>query len=158
MERATRWVVYAAVRRSPTDFWTAQQLREATPWGLSPKYLIPDRDSQYGKCFSRLTASSRIHELKTPCRAPKANAACERFRHCLKRECLDPTLILGHKQLNQVVQQSVTYSNQDRPHPGIGQKIPGCADQPLSLATGKILSRPVLDGLHHSDSRVNSPV
>ena len=158
MELATRRIVHAAVTRAPSDTWTAQQLREATPWGHAPRYLIHDRDSKYGHCFSRLAASSGIHELRTPYRAPKANAICERFMGSLKRECLDQTLIFGERQLNRVVQEYVTYYNQDRPHQGIGQKIPGRADQPLSLATGKIVSRPVLDGLHHSYSRVNSPV
>ncbi len=46
----TRQIMHAAVTRSPTDLWTAQQLREATPWGTGPKYLICDQDSKYGTC------------------------------------------------------------------------------------------------------------
>jgi putative transposase len=52
MELHTRRIVHAAVTRSPTDEWVAQQLREATPWGEGPKYLIRDRDSKYGKQFA----------------------------------------------------------------------------------------------------------
>jgi putative transposase len=37
IELYTRRIVYAAVTRSPTDEWVAQQLREATPWGERPK-------------------------------------------------------------------------------------------------------------------------
>jgi hypothetical protein len=48
MELYTRRIVHAAVTRSPTDEWVAQQLREATPWGEGPKYLIRDRDSSMG--------------------------------------------------------------------------------------------------------------
>lgn len=54
-----------------------------------PKYLIRDRDNKYGPLFSRLAASSNIKELKTPIKAPRANAICERFIGSLKRECLD---------------------------------------------------------------------
>ena len=37
MELKTRRIVHSAATTSPTDEWTAQQLREATPWGQSPK-------------------------------------------------------------------------------------------------------------------------
>ena len=48
MELKTRRIVHVAVTTSPTDEWTAQQLREATPWGESPKYILYVRDSKYG--------------------------------------------------------------------------------------------------------------
>ncbi|MDZ7933406.1 MAG: helix-turn-helix domain-containing protein, partial [Emticicia sp.] len=43
MELKTRRIVHIGVTKYPTDEWTAQQLREATPWGKGPKYLIRDR-------------------------------------------------------------------------------------------------------------------
>ena len=85
-----------------TDDWTAQQLREATPWGEAPKYLIRDRDSKYGRRFSAVAASGGIGELRTPFRAPKANAHCERFSGSLKRECLDRVLTLHSYQLHRI--------------------------------------------------------
>jgi putative transposase len=47
----TRRIVHAAVTRNPTDAWTAQQLREATPWDIGLRYLIRDRDKKYGDFF-----------------------------------------------------------------------------------------------------------
>jgi transposase InsO family protein len=35
--------------------------------------------------------------LKTPARAPKANAFCERFRGSVRRECLDHLIVLGER-------------------------------------------------------------
>jgi putative transposase len=46
LELKTRRIVYTGVTKFPTDEWTAQQLREATPWRKGPKYLIRDRDSK----------------------------------------------------------------------------------------------------------------
>ena len=43
MELKTRRIIHTKVTKYPTDEWTAQQLREATPWGKGPKYLIRDR-------------------------------------------------------------------------------------------------------------------
>jgi transposase InsO family protein len=79
IELHSRKVIYVGVTRSPTDTWTAQQLREATPYGQSPKYLIRDRDSKFGPSFARVAATSGIKILKTPYHAPRANAICERF-------------------------------------------------------------------------------
>jgi hypothetical protein len=40
LELKTRRIVHIAITKSPTDKWTAQQLREATPWGKGLKYLL----------------------------------------------------------------------------------------------------------------------
>jgi putative transposase len=69
MEMKTRRIVHTGVTKYPTDEWTAQQLREATPWGTGPKYLIRDRDRKYAVHFS--TVAAGIKELKTPYRTRK---------------------------------------------------------------------------------------
>jgi putative transposase len=150
MELKTRRVLHAAVTTSPTDSWTAQPLREATPWGQMPKYLIHDRDNKYGQRFSAIAASSGIQELRTPFRAPKANAYCERLIGSLKRECLDHMLILLRQQLHRLITEFVDYYNHSRPHQGIGQRIPARFGQDCHPQSGKIASIPVLGGLHHS--------
>jgi putative transposase len=116
MELKTRRIVQVAVTQSPSDEWTAQQLREATPWGKGPKFLLHDLDSMYGIRFSSVAAGSGIAELRTPYRAPRANGVCERFMGSLRRECLDHMLILHGKHLQRVVKEYTTYFNQDRPH------------------------------------------
>ncbi len=153
-ELKSRKIMHFAVTANPTDIWTAQQLREATPWSTGPRYLIRDRDSKYGSAFSSTAASRGIQELKTPYRAPKANAVCERFMGSLKRECLDHMLILHQRQLHRVVKEYVNYHNQTRPHQGIQQRRPGKFDAlPSLFVAGKVVSTPVLGGLHHDYSR-----
>jgi putative transposase len=78
-------------------------LREATPFGQSPKYLIGDRDNKFGPSFARVAATSSIKILKTPYHAPRANAIYERFLGSVRRECLDHLLILQEKQLQRVL-------------------------------------------------------
>lgn len=73
MELKTRRIIHARVTKYPTDEWTAQQLREATPWGRGPKYLIRDRDRKYAAHFSAVAVGSGIKEIKTPYRRPQAN-------------------------------------------------------------------------------------
>jgi len=151
----SRSVIHVGVTRSPTDAWTAQQLREATPYGQSPNYLIRDRDGKFGSCFARVAATSGIEILKTPYHAPWANAICERFLGSVRRECLDHLFILQEKQLDRVLQAYVQYFNQARPHLGIKQHIPEQYGEPVppDHESGKILSFPVLGGLHHDYRR-----
>ncbi len=124
MELKTRQIVHTAVTHNPTDEWTAQQLKEATPWDNRPKYLIRDNDSKFGKQFSVVAEATNIKELRTPFQAPKAIAICERFIGSLKREWLDFCLILHPYQLRRIVNAYVAYYNQSRPHQGIEQHIP----------------------------------
>jgi putative transposase len=70
IELQSRKVIHVGVTCSPTDAWVAQQLREATPYGQAPKYLIRDNDSKFGSCFDRVATSSNIKLLKTPYHAP----------------------------------------------------------------------------------------
>ena len=111
--------MHVGVTRHPTDAWMAQQLREATPFGEHPKYLIRDNDAKFGSQFARVAADAGIEILKTPFHAPKANAICERFLGSVRRECLDHFLILGERHLQRVLQEYVAYFNLDRPHQGI---------------------------------------
>jgi putative transposase len=151
-ELKTRRIIHTGVTKYPTDKWTAQQLREATPWGKGPKYLIRDRDSKYAKHFSAVSAG--IKELKTPYRTPQANGVCERFMGSQRRECISHILIHNEKHLQRVVTEYTAYFNQERPHQGIEQRIPDKYDQTRSKPTsGRITSKTILGGLHHSYSR-----
>ena len=149
-------MIYVGVTRSPADLWVAQQLREATPYGQAPKYLIRDNDSKFGPSFARVARTSGIKLLKTPYHAPRANAICERFLRSVRQECLDHLLIFGEKQLQRVLNAYVAYFNQARPHQGIGQQIP--VEWGVSRATqheaDKVIAVPILGGLHHDYRKV----
>jgi transposase InsO family protein len=154
MELKTRRIVHTGVTKYPTDEWTAQQLREATPWGKGPKYLIRDRDKKYATHFSAVADATGIKELKTPYRTPQANGICERFMGSLRRACMDHILIHDQNHLRQVVNEYTAYFNQERPHQGIDQRIPDHYGQTRSKPTsGRITSKAILGGLHHSYSR-----
>ena len=89
VEHESRKVVHTAVTTNPTDEWTAQQIREATPWGKRPRFLIHDNDGKYGRQFKSLLEDSGIKAINAPPKAPRANAICERFIGSLQRECTD---------------------------------------------------------------------
>jgi putative transposase len=150
IDLSSRRVVHFGVTRNPTDQWTAQQLREATPYGEGPRFLIRDNDDKFGPLFARVARGTGIDVLKTPYRAPRANAICERFIDSLRRECPDHFLILSERHLYRMVKEYKKYFNHARPHQGIEQHIPCQPERPqVPSASGKVASRPVLSGLHH---------
>jgi putative transposase len=156
IELKSRKVIHVGVTRSPTDVWVAQQLREATPYGQAPKYLIRDNDNKFGSCFAWVATTSAIEILTTPVHAPRANAVCERFLRSVRQECLDHLLILQEKQLQRVLNAYVAYFNQARPHQGIQQQLPDSFGSSRSTPHEgtKVVAVPILAGLHHDYQKV----
>jgi putative transposase len=150
VELSTRRVMHFGVTRHPSQFWVAQQLREATPNGKKPRFVLRDNDSKYGSAFDALAKATGIEVLRTPYRAPRANTIAERFAGSLRRECLDHLLIFGEQQLRQVIAAYVAYFNTSRPHQGIDQHVPCGPPTPVEPTAGKIIAFPVLNGLHHA--------
>jgi putative transposase len=152
IELESRRVVHVNVTRHPTDAWVAQQLREATPFGEGPRFLIRDNDGKYGAQFQHVAEGATIEILKTPVEAPRANAFCERFMGSLRRECLDYMLILSEQHLRRIVREYIAYFNWARPHQGLHQRIP-CPALLSEQTDGEIVGIPVLGGLHHDYRR-----
>jgi putative transposase len=155
IELKSRKVIHVNVTRSPTDAWVAQQVREATPYGYTPNYLIRDNDCKFGPNFARVAATSGIKVLRTPYRTPRANAVCERFLGSVRRECLDHFLIFQEKQLVRLLKVYAMYFNRARPHQGLGQRIP---EPPVRSALppnqpNQMIAVPVLGGLYHDYQR-----
>ncbi len=113
--------------------------------------LIRDNDATYGSHFNSIAVGTRPKVLRTPIHAPRANASCERLLGSVRRACLDHILIVSTAHLRHIRSEYVRYFNRSRPHQGIKQRIP---EPEVSLGaagstTGKVLTFPVLGGLHH---------
>jgi hypothetical protein len=93
IEVGSRRVHLAGCTANPTGAWVSQQARQFA-WTLQEqpsrfRFLIRDRDSKFTRSFDAVFASEGIRVVKTPVRAPKANAIAERFVGTARRECLD---------------------------------------------------------------------
>jgi putative transposase len=73
------------------------------------RFLIRDRDSKFTTAFDDLFAGADIRIIRTPIRAPRANAIAERFIGTLRRECLDQLLITGPRHLDVVLREYVQH-------------------------------------------------
>jgi putative transposase len=147
----TREVVHAAVTRSPSRAWTAQQLRNATPFGEGPRFLIRDRDDKFGADFDRAAEALGARVIKTAVRTPDMNATCERFLGSVRRECLDHVIILSQRHLLAVLAEYIGYFNSARPHQSLDQNVPSGVR--LSAHGPRLVAVPVLGGLHHDYRR-----
>ena len=72
----------------------------------------------------------------------------------MRRECLDHHLILSEAHLRRVVKEYVVYFNMERPHQGIGQRVPDLSQHEPPSEAQVIIGRPILGGLHHAYRRL----
>ncbi len=82
-------IAFAATTRMPSRAWVAQQLRNATPLGVAPKFSIRGRDDKFGTVFRALALATGIRVTRTAVRATTMNAICGRFLGSLRRGCRD---------------------------------------------------------------------
>src|ERR671934_40486 len=124
--RASRRVWFAGCTTNPTGAWVTQQARNL---GLDlgdrgVRFLIRDRDSKYSATLDEVLRSERIRTVKTPVRAPRANAIAERFVRTVRSECLDWLLILNRRHLERVLRTYVDQYNRERPHRALDLRPP----------------------------------
>src|SRR5438034_7940648 len=120
LELKSRRVHLVGCTANPTGTWVTQQARQFT-WTLqeqqsSFRFLIRDRDSKFTRDFDAIFRSEGIQIIKTPVRAPKANAFAERFVRTARTECLDWLLIVNGRHLERVLHVFVDHYNAHRPH------------------------------------------
>ena len=87
--------------------------------------------------------------MKTPVRAPKANAIAERFVRTVRAECLDWLLILNRRHLEHALHVYVDHYNRERPHRALDLRPPQPHSQVGPLPTNQIHRRDRLGGLIH---------
>lgn len=128
IEHGSRSVHVAGVTASPTQTWVTQAARQLVwtfrEWATPPMWLIRDRDAKFTSTFDRVFRSEGVGIVRTPVRAPRANAIAERFVGTSRRECLNRVLILGRRHLEAVVGEFVDHYNTHRPHQSLGQLAP----------------------------------
>jgi putative transposase len=158
IEHASRRLPHVNVTAHPTAEWTLQQLREAIPTDHAYQFLIHDRDSIFSRDLDQRIRNLGLRVLNTPPHCPQANSICERVLGTLRREALDFMIPLTEHHLRQILRDWVAHYNQGRPHMSLG---PGIPQPPVSLpvplhaprhrllAHLRVVTRPILGGLHH---------
>lgn len=155
---STRRVEYLACTTKPDTAWMLQQARnlliDLDDRDRRVRFLIHDRDAKFPRAFDALLASEKIKVIRTPVKAPNANAHMERRVGSVRRECLDRLLILGRCQLEHVRRVHVRHYNRQRSHRALDLHPPdssarlsiGAQSTPQALHVNR---RDLLGGLIH---------
>jgi len=155
---SNRRIEYFGVTSKPDTAWMLQQARnllmEIDDHYRQVRFLIHDRDAKFPRAFDALLESDGIKIIRTPVRAPNANAYMERRVGTVRRECLGRLLIVGRRQLEHILRIYITHYNTGRPHRALDLKPPNptisppitAAATPYSLQVDR---RDLLGGLIH---------
>jgi putative transposase len=154
----SRRIEYVACTSNPDGGWMLQQgrnlLMDINDRGPRPRFLIHDRDAKFSRAFDAVFDSGGIRVIRTPVRAPNANAHIERWVGSVRRECLDRLLIFNRRQLERVLHVYVRHYNQQRPHRALQLQAPAprttlsTTPEPGGSVT-EIRRRDLLGGLIH---------
>jgi transposase InsO family protein len=157
IELGSRRVHLAGCTTNPSGAWVTQQARQLA-WVLaesstSVRFLIRDRDTKFTRDFDIVFRSDGVEIVRTPVRAPKANAVAERFVRTVRAECLDWLLILNRRHLERVLRIFVDHYNGHRPHRALNLVPPDQERPTLRVATpsrsDRVERRDRLGGLIH---------
>jgi hypothetical protein len=156
VEVQTRRVFIAGCTAHPTGEWVAQQARNVC-WdleraGARPTILLRDQDAKFVPAFDAVFAAQGVRVVRTPVRAPRANAYAERWVRTVREDCLDWLLIVDERHLEQVLGEYARHYNHARPHRSLGHRAPLPRGQPPG-PIGGVVRRDRLGGLIHEYER-----
>ena len=151
IELSTRRVHLCGVTAHPDSAWVTQQARNLVIADRleNVRFLVRDRDAKYSGPFDEVFLSEGVRIVKTPVRAPRANAFAERWVRTARRECLDHVLILGRRHLERVLRGFIAHYDAERPHRGLRLACPSSPNSSSPGRVGAVRSRDRLGGLIH---------
>jgi putative transposase len=135
----THRVHIAGCTEHPTSGWVTQQARQLC-WTFEDQppafqYLLHDRDTKFTAAFDQVFAAQNIEVIRTPIRAPNANAYAERWVRSIPQECLNQLITINERHLNSVLQEYIAYCNTKRPHQGLNQRYPETSFESANIGT-----------------------
>ena len=157
LEVHTRRVCVAGCTAHPTGTWVTPQARNVG-WdfeeaGVRPTVLLRDRDPTVVPAFDAVLAAQGVRVVRTPVRAPRANAFAERWVGTARRACLDWLLIAGERQLRHVLREYAAHYNAARPHRARRRQPPLGPPSRRAGTAGAVCRRVRLGGLLHEYER-----
>ncbi|HET9399620.1 MAG TPA: hypothetical protein VFO34_01605 [Candidatus Acidoferrales bacterium] len=146
-----RSILHFNVTQRPTSAWVIQQLREALPFQLGPRFLIFDRDSKFSVEVAAAMLSLDINPIRTSIESPWQNGVAERWIESCRRDLIDHVLAFNENHLKRLLSEYVCYYHDDRTRLGLAKQTPN--QRTTSTNRGRVISLPRLGALHHRYER-----
>ena len=113
LQVGTRRVHRAGCTAHPTAAWVTPRARQLS-WHLQEReqpmrFLVRDRDAKFPVSCDAVFVAEGLEVIRTPYRAPDANAYAERWVRSAREECLDHLLSASEAHLRRVLADYVTY-------------------------------------------------
>jgi len=83
---------------------------------VKQRFILHDRDTKFTASFNAIFEAAGVEIVKTPVRAPDANAFAESWIGKCKFETLDHFLCFSLRHLDHIAQEYVRFHNDFRPH------------------------------------------
>jgi transposase InsO family protein len=143
---ASRRVQILGTTPHPDEMFLSQVARTLTMADSEAcRVLICDRDAKWSASVRTQLTESGIHVVRSPYRAPNANAHAERFVRSIKTECLDRMIPLGDRHLRRALAEFVDHYHLERNHQGLKNEL--IAGAPATRLADRVRRRPRLGGL-----------
>jgi transposase InsO family protein len=156
IELRSRRVHVSGCTAKPDAGWVTQQARNLVLGRPDLegclRFLVRDRDSKFTPAFDEVFRSAASRVIRTPVKAPRANAYAERWVRTVRTECLDWLLILNRRHLEGVLRVYVHHYNTQRPHRGLKLSTPEEPREQEPIAPtvrANVCRRDLLGGLLH---------
>ena len=151
-------IVHFAVTSNPSSAWVAEQIREATPYGIIPKYLLHDNDRIFtSKLLQNFLSNSNIISKRTSFHSLWQNGICERAVGIFRAKLLNHIVPFNKRHLEYLLKEYVhKYYNPARTHQEIGCRTPILSNKPptTTVLETNLVSKPILGGLYHSYKKI----
>jgi transposase InsO family protein len=150
---ARRKILHIEITNHPNQEWLADQIETALGGREKVKFLLRDRDASYGPVFCERLKSLGVIDRPTAPRSPWQNSYVERVISTLRRDCLNHVIPINERHLRALLKEYIVYYNESRPHWALDYDAPIHRPVDRKCHGPKIISRPVLGGLHHRYER-----
>ena len=146
-----RRILHVDVTEHPTAEWTRNQLRAALL--EPPRPVHRDRGSAFEGLGDFLRRLGCEEEVVGAPRSPWQNPFVERVIGSIRRDLLDHLIVLGEGHARRLLRRYAEYYNSTRTHLSLAKDSPDGRAVSGPEHGPRIVSRPILGGLHHRYQR-----
>jgi hypothetical protein len=157
IHHGTRRAFPGGTTANPNREWVTQCARKVTEdlrqAAVVARYLLRDRDEKFGPGFDAVWQGEGASILRSPVRAPNANAVAERWVRTVRLECTDRILIASEGHLRRVLDRYVSLQRApSAPCPRAALTTPADGEESFDASDGR--EHPSAQGPGRADQRV----